>query len=75
MGVFPKHDPPKFKLFNLLSWTRDIFKISIYKEKIKFDQILEFQNGRSPPNEAAKIQNFLTTYAKQMKFWEQINIS
>ena len=68
MGIFPKRDPPKFKLFNLLSWTREIFKVSKYKEKIKFDQILGFENGRSPPNEAAKIQYCLTTNAKQMKF-------
>ena len=49
MGVFPKQDPPKFKLSNLLSWTRDIFKVSKYKEKIKFDQILGFQKWEVPP--------------------------
>ena len=52
MGVSPKRGPPKFKVFNLLSWTHEIFKVTKYKRKIKFDQILGYQNGRTPPNEA-----------------------
>ena len=36
---------PKFKLLNLLSWTKEIFKVSKYKEKIKFDKVWGYQNG------------------------------
>ena len=31
MGVFHKQGPPKFKFFNLFSWTHEIFKVSKYK--------------------------------------------
>ena len=51
MRVFPKWGPPNFKLFNLLSWTHKIFKVSKVKKKI--DQICGFQNQTSPPNDAA----------------------
>ena len=40
-GIPFKQGPPKFKLFNFLSWTHEIFKVSKHKGKIKFDQILE----------------------------------
>ena len=40
MGVLRKQGPPKFKLFNLLSWTHEIFKVNKkHKRKIKFDKI------------------------------------
>ena len=39
MGVLPKWCPPKFKLFNLLRWTHEIFKVSKYKGKIEFETI------------------------------------
>ena len=75
MGVLPKQGYPKFKLFNLLSWTHKIFKVNkYYKRKIKFDQILGYQNGRCSPNQAAKIQNFLTTHVRHMTFSELIII-
>ena len=56
MGVSPQTGPPKFKIFNLLSYANEIFKLSKHKEKIKFDRIWGYQNG-DPPNEPAKIQN------------------
>ena len=35
MGVFPKRDSLKFKLFNLLGWTHEMFKVTkIKKSKI-----------------------------------------
>ena len=58
MGVLPKWDPPKFKLFTPLSWTHKIFKVSKYKGKIKLAKIWEYRNGETPLNKAAKIQNF-----------------
>ena len=48
MRVPPKQGSPKFKLFNLLNWTHEIFKVTKYIKKIKFDQILRYRNGRSP---------------------------
>ena len=39
MGVFPQTGYPKFKLFKLLSQAHEIFKVSKYKENIKFDNI------------------------------------
>ena len=35
MGVSPQTGPPKFKIFNLLSYTHEIFKVSKHKGKIK----------------------------------------
>ena len=35
MGVLPKQGSPKVKLFNLLSWTHEIFKVSKNKTKTK----------------------------------------
>ena len=35
----PKRGHPK-KVFNLLSWTYEMFKIKKYQRKIKFDQSL-----------------------------------
>ena len=70
MGVSPQRGPPKFKVFNLLSWTQEIFMVTKYKRKIKFDQILGYQNGRSPQMRPSKIQNFLTIYVRYMKFLE-----
>ena len=32
MGVSPKQGPPKFKLFSVLSWTHEIFKVTKYKK-------------------------------------------
>ena len=39
-GVPPKRGLPKFKVFNRLSWKHEVFKVSKYKRKIKFDQSL-----------------------------------
>ena len=38
----PKQGPPKFKLFNLLSWTREIFRVEKYEEKIKFSKVWRY---------------------------------
>ena len=57
-GFPPKRCPPKFKLFNLLSWTHEIFKVTKYKRKIKFDQILGYQNWRSPQTKQPKFKSF-----------------
>ena len=58
MEFLPKRCHPKFKLFNLLSWTHEVFKITEHKGKIKFKKIWVYQNGGSPSNEANKILNF-----------------
>ena len=36
---------PKFKLFNCLSKTHEIFRINKCEEKIKFDKTLGYHNG------------------------------
>ena len=46
--------------------------VSKFKTKIKFDRILGYQSGKSPPNKAAEIQNFLTIHVRLMKFSELI---
>ena len=67
-GLPPNKALQNLKLLNPLSWRHENFKVTIYKKKIKFDQIRQFQNWRSPQNKAAKIQNFLTILVTQMKF-------
>ena len=44
----PPNKAAKIQTFQLLSWTHDIFKVSKYKRKIKFDQVLGYQNGGPP---------------------------
>ena len=51
-------DLSKLKLFNLLSWTHENFKIGEYKENINFEKLEGDPNGGSPSNGAAKIQTF-----------------
>ena len=68
MGGCPKRGLSKFKCFKLLSWTHETFKKTKHKGKIKFDRVWEFQNGVSPFNRAAKIQIFLITHARHMRF-------
>ena len=34
MGIFPKRSPPKFKLFNPLSRTHEIFKVTEHEDNI-----------------------------------------
>ena len=58
MGVYPQTGPPKFKLFTLLSYIHEIFKISKYKGKTKLDKIWAYQNGGYTSNGAGKIQTF-----------------
>ena len=48
MGASPKRGPPKFKLFNLISWTHEIFKVTKYKREITFDQIWGSKIGVPP---------------------------
>ena len=59
---------PKFKLFNCLSETYQIFRIGKY-EKIKFDKIGGIKTKGFSSNKDAKIQT-LNTYAGLMKFSE-----
>ena len=40
MGGPPQTRMPKFKFFNCLSWTHEIFRIEKCVEKIKFDKTL-----------------------------------
>ena len=75
MGGFPRKSPPKFKLFNLLSWTHEIFRVNKHKEKIKFDKILRYENRGIPLKRGHQKSSFLTTHARHMKFLEQMNIS
>ena len=39
IGVSPQMGSPKFKLFTLLSYVHEIFKVSKHKGKITFDKI------------------------------------
>ena len=66
-GCSPKQSPPKLKLFSLLSWTHETFKITRYIGKIKFDLIFGVPKWDVPLNEAAKIQDFLTRHVRHMK--------
>ena len=63
MGGFSKRDPPKFKLLEILSRTHEIFKLSKYKAKIKFDKIWGYQIGVLPKYGHQK-SNFLTNHAR-----------
>ena len=45
MGGLPQTGPKKFKLFNHLRQTHEIFRVGIYKETIKFNKIWEYHNG------------------------------
>ena len=65
MGGPPKRGPPKFKLFNLSSWTHEIFKVSKYKGRIKCDKIWGTKMG-VPLNGDAKILT-LATHARHIK--------
>ena len=57
MGGALQTEPKKFKLFNHLCQTHEIFRIGKYYKKIKFDKAWGYQNGGSPSNGAAKILN------------------
>ena len=75
MGSTPKQGLPKFKIFNLLSWTHKMFKVSKYKRKTKFDQNLGLPKWRvSPQKRGRQNLNFLTTGAGQMEFSVLVNI-
>ena len=65
--------PPKFKLFHLLSRTHEIFKVSKYKGRIKFDKIWGYQNGVLL-KQGSRNSNFLTTHVRHMKISELANI-
>ena len=68
MGSTPKQSLPKFKVFNLLSWKHEAFKINKHKRKIKFDQSLGVPKWEfSPKTELPKF-NFLNSNATHMKF-------
>ena len=42
-GCLPQTRTPKFKLFNRLSLTHQIFRIGKYEGKIKFDKIWDIE--------------------------------
>ena len=67
-GVSPKRGPLKFQLFNYISWTHEIFKVTKYKKK---NNLTKFGGSKigGTPNEATKIQNFLTMHVRQMRFF------
>ena len=70
MGVLPKRALEKFKIFHLLSLTNELFYISKYKIKIKFEKIWgNKMEGRQIYliNHSRK-NNSVTTYARLMKF-------
>ena len=69
MGVSPKTGPPKFKLFTLLSKVHEIFKVSKQKRKKKLTKFGGTKMG-GHPSTTPKNSNFLTTYARHMKFSE-----
>ena len=59
IGSLPKRGPPKFKIFNLLSWKHGVFKVSKFKRKIKFDQSLGIPNrGFFPKTDPPKFKFF-----------------
>ena len=43
MGGTPQTGPKKFKLFNRLCQTHEIFRIGKYYKKIKFDEVWGYQ--------------------------------
>ena len=49
---------PKFKLFNCLSKTFEIFRIGKYEQTINFDKIWGYKNEEVPLNGVTKIQTF-----------------
>ena len=73
MGVSLPNGPSKFKLFNLLSKTHEIFRVRKYKAKIKFDKNLRVSKYGVPPYGVAKIETS-TIYSRQMKFSEPANM-
>ena len=58
LGYLPQSGPPKFKLFNLLNWTHENFKVSKCQKKKNLTKFGSTEIGRSPSNRASKIQNF-----------------
>ena len=67
MGGPPHTGPSKFKLFNLFSWTHQIFKTSQYTEKINLTKFGGSKMG-GPPKESRQKSNFLTLHVRHMKF-------
>ena len=45
MGGSPQTELKKFKLFNNLCQTHEIFRVDKYYKKIKFDKIWGYQSG------------------------------
>ena len=58
MAVAFKQGLPKLKIFNLLSWTHEFFKVSKYKKKIKLDKIWAYQDRGSPQTMPPKPKPF-----------------
>ena len=50
--------PKKFKLFNHLCQTHEIFRVGKYYKNIKFDEIWGYQNGGSPQTGPPKFCTF-----------------
>ena len=62
--------PLKFKIFNHSHYTLEIFKIGKYEKKIKCDKIWGYLNEGIPLKQGRENLNFLTAYAKHIKFSE-----
>ena len=73
MGVLPKQDPPKFELFNVLSRTHEIFKVTKHKgKKTNLTKFGGTKIGIPASNKAAKILNFYTVKPLELgrhNFW------
>ena len=68
MGHPPKRGLLKFKVFNLLSWKHEMFKVSKYKRNLNLSKVWGYQNWGFPLKQGCRNSNFLTTDARDMKF-------
>ena len=58
MGVSPSTGPKKFKLFNHLCPTHEIFRLGKYYKKIKLDKIWGIKTGGYPQTRLPKFWTF-----------------
>ena len=68
MGGSSERDHPKFKLYNLLSWTHKIFKVSNCKEKIKYENNWGYQNEGIHLQQGCQKFKLLATHSRYTKF-------
>ena len=57
MGILPKRGLPKFKLFDLLSWTNEIFKVGKHKGNTMFDNIWDTKMRGASQTRPPKLKN------------------